>query len=111
MHVVEDGIGAAGRAQVADAGQRVHRLGQPRRAVRIARIEHGRAVHAAHHREVLQRHLRGAVGTYPRTLNPTAAAIICCSAVNTSKYRSGRVASNSSACVELPTSASTTTTR
>ena len=38
-----------------------HGRDELRRLVRVARVEDGAAVHRAHHREVLERHLRGAV--------------------------------------------------
>ena len=47
---------------------------------------------------------------WPRTANPVAAATSCCSEMNISKYRSGNACLNSSAWVELLTSASKTTT-
>ena len=50
-----------------------------------------------------------AKGTSPRTCIPTAAATICCSAMYISKKRSGATFLKSSACVELLTSASSTT--
>jgi hypothetical protein len=49
-------------------------------------------------------------GTLLRTLIPTAAATICCSAMNISKYRSGYASANSSDLVELLTSPSIATT-
>src|SRR2546427_6767576 len=51
-----------------------------------------------------------AKGTSPRTCMPTAAATICCSAMYISKKRSAAVCLKSSACVELLTSPSRTTT-
>ena len=45
-----------------------HRVDQRRRAGAVARVEHGRPVHGPHHRQVLERHLRRAVGAdlHPR---------------------------------------------
>src|SRR5262249_46873355 len=60
--VVEAGVGAAGGAQVADSGGDGHRLDQRGGAGAVGRIQHGRALHRAHHGQVLQRHLGGPVG-------------------------------------------------
>lgn len=58
---VEDGHVAPGGAQIADAFEAGHRADQLRGLVGVARVQHGRAVHRAHHRQVLQAHLRGPV--------------------------------------------------
>ena len=52
------GVVGAGRAQVDDPLAVGHRRDELRRLVRVARVEHGGAVDGAHHREVLERHLR-----------------------------------------------------
>jgi hypothetical protein len=59
---IEDRVAAAGGAQVADPLGGGHRLDQRGSAGGVTGIEHGRAMHRAHHREVFQAHLGGAVG-------------------------------------------------
>ena len=49
-------------------------------------------------------------GTHLRTWSPTAEAIICCSAMYISKYRSGCASRKISAKVEFETSPSSATT-
>ena len=56
--LVEDRRVRAGRAQEDDAVEVGHRLDELGRLVRVARVEHGRAVHRAEGGEVLERHLR-----------------------------------------------------
>ena len=55
---VERRIRAAGRAHEDDPRRVGHGSGQPGGLIRVAGIEHGRAVDRPHHRQVLERHLR-----------------------------------------------------
>ena len=61
--VVEDRIGAPGGPHIRDALQVGHGCHQGGGAGRVAGVEDGGPVHRAHHGQVLQRHLGGAVGT------------------------------------------------
>src|SRR5205823_330199 len=58
---VEDRRLLARRAEVADAPALGHEAHQPRGLVRVARVEDRAAVDRAHHREVLEGHLRRTV--------------------------------------------------
>src|SRR5207245_10658766 len=55
---VEDRRLLARRAEVADAPVLRHETNEPRCLVRVARVEDRAAVNRAHHREVLEGHLR-----------------------------------------------------
>ena len=61
VRLVEDRRRAAGRSEVADALALGHGGDELRRLVGVARVEHGAAADRAHHRQVLERHLRRAV--------------------------------------------------
>src|SRR5712692_1576342 len=61
VRLVDDGRLLASGPQEADAGVVGHFLHQMRRLVGVARIEDGAAPYGAHHGQVLQRHLGGAI--------------------------------------------------